>query len=268
MTTSDRAVFGVVLGVILALQLVVLSWVVEAAPAQGATYLCAGKHATIVGTQGADRIKGTSGRDVIAALGGADTIAGVGSTFESQDYLCGGRGADTIYVATKTGFDTCAGGVAFVAGGKGNDKLFGGGQSFTGSGDRGDDLIDGCNLAGESSTATFYTAGVPVTVKLWDNSAIGQGMDTLKHIDSIYGSPRNDQIMGSYRAESLSGAGGADTIKGGRGSDFLFGGDGVDTLDSRDGVVANDTLDGEDDFASCLYDSSDEGEDHAVNCNE
>ncbi len=239
--------------------------------AKGApTHRCFGEEATIVGTDGADRIKGTAGRDVIVGLGGNDRISGLGAPFEGyqRDWLCGNEGSDTIYVSSMAGFDTCAGGAAGVSGGKGDDRLFGGGESFSAQGDKGDDLIDGCSLEGDFSGVSFYSSASPVTVKLWNNSARGLGRDTLKHLNSVFGSRFADVIVGSNssKPESLSGPGSGDTIKGLGGPDSLFGGNGDGTLDSRDGVVGNDVLDGEDGFNTCLFDSSTEGSDHAVEC--
>lgn len=65
---------------------------------------CFGVHATIVGTDGRDRLTGTQGRDVIVGLGGNDIINGRGG----NDLICGGKGRDKLN------------------GGKGKDKLDGG----------------------------------------------------------------------------------------------------------------------------------------------
>ncbi len=64
---------------------------------------CAGKKATIVGTNRKDKLKGTKKRDVIAALGGKDTVKGKGG----NDIICGGKGKDKLL------------------GGPGKDKLLG-----------------------------------------------------------------------------------------------------------------------------------------------
>ena len=53
---------------------------------------CAGKVATIVGTNGPDQIRGTNGRDVIQARGGDDQITGLGG----DDLICGKGGNDQI----------------------------------------------------------------------------------------------------------------------------------------------------------------------------
>jgi uncharacterized delta-60 repeat protein len=53
---------------------------------------CLGKRATIVGTQGKDRLVGTPHRDVIAALGGRDEVRGLAG----PDLICGGKGRDKL----------------------------------------------------------------------------------------------------------------------------------------------------------------------------
>jgi hypothetical protein len=53
---------------------------------------CAGKQATIVGTDAAEKLKGTSGPDVIAALAGKDVVKGLGG----KDLICGGAGKDRL----------------------------------------------------------------------------------------------------------------------------------------------------------------------------
>jgi Ca2+-binding RTX toxin-like protein len=70
---------------------------------------CAGKVATIVGSNKADRIKASPYPDVIAGLGGRDRIRGL----KGADRICGGKGRDRLI------------------GGKGRDKLRGGpGRDF------------------------------------------------------------------------------------------------------------------------------------------
>jgi uncharacterized delta-60 repeat protein len=64
---------------------------------------CAGKKATIIGTNAKDKLKGTKKRDVIAGLGGKDTIKGL----KGNDLICGGKAKDRLF------------------GGPGNDKLLG-----------------------------------------------------------------------------------------------------------------------------------------------
>ncbi len=98
---------------------------------------CAGLAATIVGTEGNDRITGTDGADVIHALGGNDRIAGLGG----DDVLCGGKGRDTI-TGGAGGDVVLAGGGADVIGGRsGNDTIVGGAGADRIVGDGG---RDGC----------------------------------------------------------------------------------------------------------------------------
>ncbi|MGH7129019.1 MAG: calcium-binding protein, partial [Planctomycetaceae bacterium] len=72
-----------------------------AVPATAANRRCLGKRATIVGTNGGDRIRGTAADDVIVARGGNDNINSKGG----NDIVCAGAGKDK------------------VRGGGGNDKL-------------------------------------------------------------------------------------------------------------------------------------------------
>jgi uncharacterized delta-60 repeat protein len=83
---------------------------------------CAGKNATIVGTQGADRLKGTKKADVIAGLGGNDRI----NALAGNDIVCGGKGKDVINGGP--GKDRLLGeaGKDTLEGGNGKDQLSGG----------------------------------------------------------------------------------------------------------------------------------------------
>ena len=84
---------------------------------------CAGKKATIIGTNAKDKLKGTRKRDVIVGLGGKDTIKGL----KGNDLICGGKGKDRIFGGP--GNDTLLGqqGNDFLKGGPGRkDKVKGG----------------------------------------------------------------------------------------------------------------------------------------------
>jgi uncharacterized delta-60 repeat protein len=84
-------------------------------------YRCAGKRATIVGTNKRNRLRGTKRADVIVGLGGNDTIVGLGG----NDIVCAGSGNDK------------------VSGGKGNDKEYGGSGNDKLTGDAGKDTVSG-----------------------------------------------------------------------------------------------------------------------------
>jgi uncharacterized delta-60 repeat protein len=82
---------------------------------------CAGKRATIVGTNKANKLKGTRRNDVIVALGGNDKVDGGAG----NDLICAGNGNDT------------------VKGGKGKDRLYGQSGKDTENGGDGNDRLDG-----------------------------------------------------------------------------------------------------------------------------
>jgi RTX calcium-binding nonapeptide repeat (4 copies) len=83
---------------------------------------CGNRNATVIGTEGKDRLRGTSGRDVIAGLSGADRIRGLGG----QDVICGGIGKDVL------------------RGGNGRDRLIGGRGRDACSGGQGSDVGRSC----------------------------------------------------------------------------------------------------------------------------
>jgi uncharacterized repeat protein (TIGR01451 family) len=91
---------------------------------------CRGIAATIVGTDGANRLVGTGGRDVIAAFGGSDAIF----SGEGRDLICAGAGND--YVVAGSAADR-------VLGGGGRDRLVGRGGPDLLQGNAGNDSLIG-----------------------------------------------------------------------------------------------------------------------------
>lgn len=96
----------------------------------GTVPTCLGKKATIIGSNGDDKIKGTGGNDVIVSRGGDDAIDAGGG----DDLLCTGRGSDRAAggggedrVLGEAGEDRLQGNGRDdrLDGGGGNDKLFG-----------------------------------------------------------------------------------------------------------------------------------------------
>ena len=85
-------------------------------------YMCAGRRATIIGTDSADKIKGTKRADVIVGNGGNDKLVGRGG----KDRICGGAGKDKLKGGS--GNDRLLGqaGKDKLFGGKGRDVLKGG----------------------------------------------------------------------------------------------------------------------------------------------
>lgn len=141
---------------------------------------CGGKRATIVGTQGADRIIGTPGDDVIVGLGGPDVIFGLAG----NDTICGLSGHDTIN------------------GGDGNDRLIGGKHHDTLNGGRGNDI-----LIGNYGRDTL-------------NGGKGNDILKAGHMrDILRGGQGRDLLDGGFGNDYLDGQGGSDSIFGNKGSD-------------------------------------------------
>ena len=92
---------------------------------------CGGRLATIVGTQGADRLRGTAGSDVIVGRGGRDVLRGGGG----NDRICGRGGNDTV---------RGGGGADRLRGGNGRDMVGGGGGRDACRGGRGRDRLRSC----------------------------------------------------------------------------------------------------------------------------
>lgn len=91
-TRFSGSVLSIVGAAVTVLGLSVLPAHAAHAPAPAKNVTCGGHAATIVGTNGDDRIVGTNGKDVIAAQGGDDLILGL----QGQDTVCGGGGNDVI----------------------------------------------------------------------------------------------------------------------------------------------------------------------------
>src|SRR3990172_113402 len=100
---------------------------------------CAGRTATMVGTNGDDVLDGTSGSDVIIGLGGDDAINGLGG----KDYLCGGSGDDTIDGGSGPDRIYGGGGNDTLDGAQGGDRLYGQRGRDTLNGDGGEDVANG-----------------------------------------------------------------------------------------------------------------------------
>jgi len=76
----------------------------EESPNWESIYTCAGKRATIVGSDSGEKLKGTKKADVIVGNGGKDKIKGKGG----NDRICGGAGKDKL--SAGKGRDRCIGG--------------------------------------------------------------------------------------------------------------------------------------------------------------
>ena len=194
---------------------------------------CFGKRATIVGTNGRDRLRGTPRADVIVAKGGNDRISGRGG----NDRICAGGGRDRV--AAGGGADRVAAGSGrdVVLGGGGGDRIFlEGGAEEAGFGGGGNDVIDlgpgifqfGAGQTGDDTIIGFepeagpsldftgyFDAPGPVTVDLAAGTATGDGTDTLVSIEGAEGSQFDDTLIGTSGSNFLSGLAGNDTIESG-----------------------------------------------------
>lgn len=238
-------------------------WLPVSAPAVHAEApTCDGLAATIVGTNGDDRLVGTPGDDVIAALAGNDEVDGGAG----DDVVCGDAGADVL------------------TGGEGADRLVGGTNGLVPlfesepepRGDTlvpgpGDDLVDvGVNTVlrgdgyGSPDTIDFSTSAARVSVDLVAGTATGDGTDTVVvaqpvpasgAVVEVLGSTNADTLLGTEGPDQLIGKGGGDRVEGRGGDDFIVndwdeyapargedaddvfvGGDGDDHLDSTGGT--------------------------------
>jgi Ca2+-binding RTX toxin-like protein len=180
---------------------------------------CAGRTATVTGTDGNDDLYGTPGRDVVDARGGDDWIRGLGG----NDLICAGAGNDLVFAG---------GGDDVVHGQDGNDLV---------EGHAGADWIDGG--PGAFDAATFWSSPAGVVGSLATGMASGpHGTDTFLNVEGLHGSAHADSFHGGAGSDDLLGLGGDDVLDGGPGNDGLQGFDGDDVLRGGEG---NDWLNGD-----------------------
>jgi hypothetical protein len=243
-------------------------------------YFCAGRPATIVGSDASESLMGTSGDDVIVALGGDDTVTGRAGRDRicgglGNDSLDGGEGADVIlggperdYLVGGGGPDQLDGGPGRdgLSDGEGNDTVWGGPGDdvfHTGPGtntihgDDGDDLIlveRGANTVDGGTGidwVDFQAAPTGQTVRLADYPGV-ENVRGSRYGDTITGNGSANQLLGEGGNDSIWGGDGNDTISGGDGEDVLRGEGGADTLSGGDGKdtlsggTGDDTLTGDD----------------------
>lgn len=222
---------------VVALTLLV-SGLASAPSARAQVPTCAGRPATVVGTDGTDFIRGTPGDDVIFAGGGDDSIQALGG----DDIICTGTGHDRIRagagddrVLAGGGNDRVEGGDGndLVQGGAGDDRLWGQHGHDRLLGKAGDDILRG----GEGDDVVHADDGD-------DTSFGGAGRDVLRSgagQDRSSGGPEADVLVGSAGSDQLGGGGGNDNIRGGGGDDVINGSDGNDQLRGGNG---RDTIGG------------------------
>ena len=160
----------------------------------GGDTTCAGREATITGTDDADVLVGTTGADVIVGLGGSDEIRGL----SGADVICAGPGDDVV--RGDAGDDEMYGGdgADILRGGGGNDRIYG---------EAGGDLVIG-------------NGGADVL----------RGGDDR---DVVRGGSDDDLMLGNGGNDRMAGGSGHDDILGGAGRDRATGGRGIDLCDAE-----------------------------------
>src|SRR5918994_329436 len=138
---------------------------------------CAGRVATLTGTDGNDDLWGTPGRDVIDAGDGDDWIRALAG----DDLICAGDGND------------------FVFAGAGEDVVYGPGGNDLVEARPGDDRIDGA--PGAFDGAPFWSSPGGVVPSLADGTATGpHGTDRFTNVEELHGSDHPDTFYGSAGA--------------------------------------------------------------------
>lgn len=188
--------------------------------AHAAVPQCDGVDATIIGTDGPEKLFGTPGADVVWLGAGNDTFAGK----DGDDLICGGDGNDVLY--TGDGNDTVFGedGVDRVYEGAGDDHLNGGPDS---------DTLD-YSLAGgtlDGGPHLRLDARIGKTTSLL-------GDDTFTRFDSYVGTFSKDTLIGSAAKERIAANGGT--------GDVLYGFGGNDRLVANGIGVVVDAGEGDD----------------------
>jgi Ca2+-binding RTX toxin-like protein len=211
---------------------------------------CFGRTATIVGTDGPDRLIGTPRNDVIVGGSGADSILGRGG----NDMICGGTGPDTVHGGRGSDNLLGQGGDDALDGGRSTDVIAGGSNSDTITGREGTDLLNG--EGGDDSLKggrgfdliAYFGARRGVNVDLDAGAATGHGTDRITGVEGVEGSIFDDTLAGDGRRTVLFGDAGNDTILGRdeKGSSLLAG-------DFLDGGPGNDDIDGGAGFDSVSF---------------
>ena len=128
---------------------------------------CFGHKATIVGTDGGDRLVGTAARDIIVAGRGHDRVI----ARQGNDLVCGGPGRDELFLGR--GADKANSGL-------GNDHVEGGGSQDFLDGGKGTDLVDGgagkdtCRRG--ESVLNCEPVGFDWASATWDGSHKGEAL--------------------------------------------------------------------------------------------
>ncbi|MGH2792396.1 MAG: calcium-binding protein [Actinomycetota bacterium] len=224
----------------------------------------------IIGKGGSDLICGGTGRDQLFGEGGNDKLDG-----GDNDDFFGGAGGNDLIVGGKGGRDFAQylggpnavnvdlgrgrargwgkdrlRGIEYVGGTnlkdhltgkKGRNALFGQGGDDRLGGGRGRDFLfggrgDDSMAGGPGLDVVDYTlSAAGVNVDLENDSATGEGSDTILGIEDAWGSVHNDTLVGDSSTNQLYAWDGKDVVDGGSGDDLLVPGIGNDGLDGGGG---------------------------------
>ncbi len=201
-----------------------------------------GPDAVRLGREGSDAafdLNGDAATDVRVA--GAGTL---GLSLGPGDDSFDARGFGAVGVLTTTVTAHGDGGKDTLAGGDGNDALFG---------DAGDDDFvagaapDGADayVGGQGEDELDYGArSAPLRVTpdgQADDGQVNEHDDVSADVEWVLGGSGDDVFVGGNEGNFFDGRGGNDRLEGNGGDDFLYGSEGDDTLDGGEG---DDTLDG------------------------
>ncbi len=183
------------------------------------------------------------------------TAPATAATAQDDDVMAGGDGNDRMFGLG--GNDTMDGGTDndLMFGGSGDDRMTGGAGNDRIFGNSGNDhiLADAGNdeIVGGSGfdTLDFSVNATGVTVDLNGHTARGAGTDSVWGIEAVRGSDFADNLTGDKRGNALDGGAGNDVMRGRGGADVLTGGDGNDRFVWHTKDLADGTADRITDFA-------------------
>jgi Ca2+-binding RTX toxin-like protein len=195
----------------------------------------------LTGDDADNSLAGGDGDDTLAGGGGADILDGAAGTDRANYFAATGSidadlAADT---ATGQGADSLPG-VENVTGSPQDDSL---------AGDAGNNVLHG---GAGSDTISFDAATSGVTVDLLNDSATGEGNDSLPAIENVIGSSQADTIAGDAARNVIDGGVGADTVT-------YAGAASAVTVDLVNGTVAGgdtDTLDAVENVIGTTFDDA------------
>ena len=221
----------------------------------------------LAGNAGNDTLRGGDGNDVLAGGEGVDTLDGgagvdtatwgaelngyVTASTASFRATLNGSNAATLFrngtasgslanvenLTGASGSDTFTGDTLAnrLIGGSGNDTLSGGGGNDSLVGGSGADVMDGgIGLDTVDYSNELLDMGLFISLAGSAISSVLVGLeetDTLRNIENVIGTLRDDIIVSGAGANTLNGMDGADLLQGGAGKDLLIGGTGLDTAD-------------------------------------